>query len=436
LLSRVELLPSIFICGHGAAGARAVTTAEPGLEEGPDAEEALKVFARAANLAPDDPDHHFILGRALIDAGRPGEALPALRQAIQLHPDSAEYRLSLAHALWRAGRFPQAAAAFAVATQLAPDEASAWSGLGAARLAAGSVDEALPALEEALALGPQQADAQSNLGVALWQMGDPEAALEAFEAATRLDPGQPLAHRNRGRALLALDRGAESLAALAAARRLAPDDAALCVDMAEAQLRVGSDDEAYASLREALEISPTCLDERPQAREAFLALEADALRQERPDERSALAPVVGGVLAATAAVGEPLGRLLSFRRRALAWLGIALLVVALYPFWHLAPVYVRHFLFVDDLKIVASTPLSSDYEVAARLRHTAERRGLGDVMDANSCQITSTPRWRTIACHYSVSVALLPGLKRSITLHTSVERFFVPLDQVDVPGGG
>jgi Flp pilus assembly protein TadD len=420
---------SIFLTGHGVAGARRVDAGDAQSDEAPDAEVALRTFARAVHIAPDDPDFHFILGRALIEAGRLVEAVPALRKAAALHPEAAEYRLSLGHALWRAGRFDQAADAFAEAARLQPAEAAAWSGMGAARLAADGIAEALTAIEEALRLDESLTDAASNRGIALWRHGDGRAALEAFEAATRLDPELVFAHRNLGLALLALNRVEEALSSLNTAWQYAPQDAAIHVDLAEALFRLGRDQEAHAAFHDAIEISPSCLDGRPAARAALLALEAASLREELPPERSLLAATLTPLLVAAAFVATAMRHLFFFRRRLTAALFSAVLAVCVYPLWHLAPVYARHYLFVDDLGAVASTPLGSDRDVHERLMHVVHQRGLEDVIDADSCQIASAPRWRTINCRYKVSVPLLPGVRRWLTFEPSVERFYVPVDE-------
>jgi Flp pilus assembly protein TadD len=423
---------SIFLVGHGAAGARCSDAADAPAGEGPDAATALAVFARAAHVDCNDPDYHFILGRALLEAGRLTEAVSALRTAVALHPEVAEYRLGLGRALWRTGCFAQAAHAFSEVARTQPSEAAAWSGLGAARLAANATTDALAANKEALRLDKSQADAANNLGVALWRCGDVHAAVAAFEAATHLDAEPAFSHRNLGLALLALDRPEEALAALITAWHLRPDDTALRVDMAETLLRLGRDEEAHDDFRTALGISPTCLEGRPQAREAFLALEAASLRDKPRPRHSLRSAAITPFVVAQSLVATMLDRLQALRRRWAVALG-ALLVVGAYPTWHLAPVYVRHYLFADDLGAVASTPLSSDSEVLERLLHVARQRGLADVIDATSCQVASDSRWRTITCRYQVSVALLPGLRRRLTLETAVERFYVPRDE---PAGG
>jgi tetratricopeptide (TPR) repeat protein len=430
----VEPQFSVFLTGHGAAGARAMRASDADVGDDVDAQASLKVFARAVHVDPNDPDYHFILGQALVEAGRLAEAIPALRRAVALHADAAEYRLCLGQALWHAARFDEAADTFADAARLNPENAAAWSGAGAARLAADDAADSMAQIDEALRLDGRLPDAYNNRGVALWRRGDTKGALAAFARAARLDPGLAFPHHNRGLALLAIGRCREALAALSAAHQRSPQDADLRVDIAETLYRLARKEEAHSAFREALDLSPSCLESHPLARATFLELETAAMHAELPPRRSrvtaALAPVFAVLLAITGSVSG----LLSFRHRVASALVFAVLALAMYPLWHLTPVYVRHYLFVDDLGSVAGTPLSGDYEVYERLMRVVQRRGLGSVIDANSCQITSLPKWRTVTCRYVVSVSVLPGVSRRLTFETSVEHFYVATDKMYVPG--
>jgi tetratricopeptide (TPR) repeat protein len=422
---------SVYLAGHGVAG-RGLTAADepPSSDEGPDEQEALQAFARAVHIDPDDPDYHFILGRALLDVRRVREGVSALRRAVALHPDAAEYRLCLGQALWRAGRFEDAAEAFEAVSGINAGDAAARSGAGAARLAAGDVSAALAALDAALRLNPRAADAQSNRGIALWRRGDVDAALTAFSVAARLDPRVASVQRNLGLALLARQRKDDALKVLKAARRLAPGDATIAVDVAETLARLDRKPEAYGLFRQALELSSSCLDERPQARGAFLALETSALRDELGLRRPALGGAGSAAYGALLSVISSVPRLLGAARGLPGAIVGVLLVVGAYPAWNLGRVYVRHHLFEDDLRDVVATPLSTDSDVRDRLRQTARRRGLSAAVDADSCRIVTQPGWRTINCRYAVSVALLPGLRRTLDFEAAAEGFYVALDRL------
>jgi tetratricopeptide (TPR) repeat protein len=54
--------------------------------------DAVQLYARAADLQPDDPKGHFYLGVALRNAGRTSEAIAALQRSLALQPDLDEAR--------------------------------------------------------------------------------------------------------------------------------------------------------------------------------------------------------------------------------------------------------------------------------------------------------------------------------------------------------
>jgi Flp pilus assembly protein TadD len=398
-------------------------------DESPDERELLQAFARAVRIAPSEPDYHFLLGQALVAAGRLGEAIVSLTEAARLHPMEASYHWELGQALLAASRSQEAAVAFAEGLRLQPHDGTAANALGAALLAAGDVDQALDVLETAERLGAQPADVRSNRGVALWRRGDRHGALASFEAALRSDPDAAHAHHNLGLALLSLGRPEQALAPLCEARRRAPQNAGLLADVAETLYRLRRNGEAQAVFQEALEISPTCLEHRPRSREAFRALTLAAIREDLPRKRPR--PIAWALFFFDGLVAVLAG-LCRARRPAVSAALLLLLVVGCRLLWGVAPVYWRHWLFEDDLREVAMTPLDDDGVVQERLDHVVERRGLGPYISAGNCTISTQGQWRTITCRYSRKVELLPGLPRTLQLSASVERPFIDRVKYDI----
>jgi tetratricopeptide (TPR) repeat protein len=74
--------------------------------------EAVKHFARAAELGSADAEMYLRYGRALISANRATDSLPVFRKATELDPASEEARVALAVAYTRAGEFRDAIEAF------------------------------------------------------------------------------------------------------------------------------------------------------------------------------------------------------------------------------------------------------------------------------------------------------------------------------------
>jgi hypothetical protein len=93
--------------------------------------------------------------------------------------------------------------------------------------------------------------------------------------------------------------------------------------------------------------------------------------------------------------------------------------------WSLAPHYVDHYLLQDDIAGVARAPVEDDAVVRDRLERTIRRRGLQDRLDVDRCQVATDPGWRRITCDYSVTIHVLPGVRRTLNLQIDVEQPFV-----------
>src|ERR1043165_8874449 len=111
--------------------------------------------------SPDDGDAFYLLGSALLFAGRHAEALGPLEEAAaRLRTRGVGYRL------------------------------------GHCRLALGDFQAAESALRRETELHPESANAQNTLGVALVRQAKHEQALAAFLAALRIEPTHAEARRN------------------------------------------------------------------------------------------------------------------------------------------------------------------------------------------------------------------------------------------------
>ena len=142
-----------------------------------DATEALELYRRAAELAPDDFGVQLGLGQALLDAlGGRRASDPASRQTVA-----------------------SAAAAFRRATELRPDSGEAWAGLGQAGVLAAEPDPAaVPALERAVERLPaERTDVLFNLLLARARTGDGDGVDEATLALREAGAGEDLLARAR-----------------------------------------------------------------------------------------------------------------------------------------------------------------------------------------------------------------------------------------------
>lgn len=157
---------------------------------------ALAAVARAVELAPDNFDAQFALGRAFYGSGDPAAASRAFRAAAALRPADAQTRFFLATSLERAGDDAGALAAYRELMMLAPSAAEGHLGVGVllAKRAGDELSEGIRELERALAINPQLYEGQVTLGRALIRAARFNEAIEPLKRAAELAPDNPEPH--------------------------------------------------------------------------------------------------------------------------------------------------------------------------------------------------------------------------------------------------
>ena len=155
---------------------------------------AATSYARAAELAPADPDMLINLGISLNAAGQPQQSAKRLRSAISLTPRSAAAYHELARALESAAH-PGAEAVCRArerAAHLSPTSAERHLDLGESLLAAQRPSEAFDVLQKALQLATGSPTLSSlalfGIGRSALARGEPCDARDALARATKLIP--------------------------------------------------------------------------------------------------------------------------------------------------------------------------------------------------------------------------------------------------------
>src|SRR5262249_10994248 len=145
----------------------------------------------------------------------------AAREALARSPTDAEALYLLGSALLFAGRHAEALAPLAEAASRLQSRGVGYR-LGHCHLALGDFAAAEAALRREAALHPASANACNTLGVALVNQAKQEPALAAFLAALRIDPRHAEAHQNAAGVLLTLGRTAEAADHLQRALQIDP----------------------------------------------------------------------------------------------------------------------------------------------------------------------------------------------------------------------
>jgi tetratricopeptide (TPR) repeat protein len=151
--------------------------------------EALVLFEKLCELAPQDAESCFMAGTIYGRSGRVVEAETALRKAVSLRPDLTQAYLNLGHALELQAKFAEAEECYRHALTLKADSAEVHEALGRLAQLRGDLCTALGHYQHAVRLNPSRGGAYLSLGRVLHQLGDLDEAVAALEQALKRDPG-------------------------------------------------------------------------------------------------------------------------------------------------------------------------------------------------------------------------------------------------------
>jgi predicted O-linked N-acetylglucosamine transferase (SPINDLY family)/ADP-heptose:LPS heptosyltransferase len=157
-------------------------------DEAGDHAAAADLFARVAELSPDDAEAHYNLGTSLLALSRHEDAIGRFQRAIELAPDHAKAYSNLSSALRGCGRFAGAEEAARKAVALAPNLVTACNNFGTALAERGRHGEAVDCFRRAIALRPDFAEGFFNLGKALQGGGWRDEAIVQFRRAIEIRP--------------------------------------------------------------------------------------------------------------------------------------------------------------------------------------------------------------------------------------------------------
>lgn len=151
-------------------------------------EQALALYARALQEAPDDTD--LLYGRSLVHERlrNVGEAEADLRRILARDKDDARAMNALGYMLTvHTARIAEARTLIARALELSPDDAAVIDSMGWVEFRQGKLPEARALLEKAFRKAPDP-EIAAHLGEVLWVMGEKEQARKVWHEALARDP--------------------------------------------------------------------------------------------------------------------------------------------------------------------------------------------------------------------------------------------------------
>lgn len=202
-------------------------------------EDALQVFDKAVQLAPDDADLWRDLANALVALERTTDAVLSLQQALKLNPRHWDAANKAALLLFAAERFEEALSEFTRCDELQGDHFPTLYMRAMTLQKLKRFDAALADNERAYALDPSSADTCNNAGNVLRALGRNEEAIAWFDRSLALRPDFAATLGNKAVALGELRRIDGAFATYRRTLAIDPDHAVAAWNLAVLQLLTG-----------------------------------------------------------------------------------------------------------------------------------------------------------------------------------------------------
>jgi tetratricopeptide (TPR) repeat protein len=154
--------------------------------------DAVRFFAVARQIEPDNQDTLQRYATALYFADRFEESLAAYRQAVAAAPKDAYLLSQVGNALFKLQRMPEAIDAWALTLGVKPDSYDALVGMGAALWRTNRHEESLSFLQAALGVNPRGTAAFNNMAHVMASLKADRDAIILFDRVHELDPASPL----------------------------------------------------------------------------------------------------------------------------------------------------------------------------------------------------------------------------------------------------
>lgn len=225
-------------------------------------DQGVDYFRRAVDLAPDDHQMLFRLGKTRIRLGETAAGVNDLNRAARMNAVDASFLLETADCLFAAGSYDDAAGIYRRVLEHNSDCLQARVNLGNCLFKTGDLPGACALYRMVLGARPDHLPACRNLGLAearLGQIAASTATLEQYIEMNPLDPQIVLLlgdlHASQGDERAAVGWYEKYL-------RLRPRDEAGLVRLSESYLRQGFTEAAGLGFRKALEMNPDCASAR------------------------------------------------------------------------------------------------------------------------------------------------------------------------------
>ncbi len=219
-------------------------------------QQLLQEGQRLAMLFPQAPELLNLLGLAHARLNQHEEAIRLFARATEVAPNYADAHINKAASLAQTGRLEETAEAAEKGIELAPNNAAAYLPYGYATNRLGAPDEAFTAFSKAIALVPDEPEPLVGAGNALGAMGRHDEAKDYFSKALEKRPNEPRYIQNFATALMSSNRADEAAIFLKAKLDSIPEEIELLVTLAKAQKNTRFVEDNIATCERILKINP------------------------------------------------------------------------------------------------------------------------------------------------------------------------------------
>lgn len=214
----------------------------------PDYKKARRYAERAAELGPEEPEPHFLLGSAAYRLGDVEGAVTAMRTASSLDSLNVHYAETLGSVLEAENRPREAIEVFEGVRRNFPYISHILTRLGRLYLRVNDPDTAIERFETAAEEDPGTLGLMSQLGAAYDLIGDTDRAVEAYRQAIEQNPNDLTTRRRLVDALVVSGRLSEGLREVKTLRYMNPDDTDVVRRLSTIAYGVGDFEEALSAL--------------------------------------------------------------------------------------------------------------------------------------------------------------------------------------------
>jgi len=238
--------------------------------------EATRQLRRLEELAPEQYQVQYYLGRVALAQGDVPAAIDHLETALRVNPSYTLTYVELAKAYRRAGQVERGIDLLQEGIRAHPDSFLFPFNLGYLYHVEQRLDAALEAYREAREMLPRHGQLLSNMANVYLMRRQPQQALETLETVVEVEPDDAAAWGNLGTVHGALGQMDRAELAFRRALELEPGQARLHYNLGLVLLRQGRPDAAKGAFEQALEIDPTLEAARAQLRRLQRRREADS----------------------------------------------------------------------------------------------------------------------------------------------------------------